>query len=224
VMQNGSNVVSADFCGATMREVERAFGGVGVYLNGALGGMVTPEAQKNRWDEVHRVGAGVAKAAIDALRTAKPAKISRLLMQTREVGIPLENAQFRAALAAGLLEQGAGGRGQGADGPMPLAPRSMPPVSIDPSLTTAVSRIVLGDAEIVTVPGELLPGPGLALRAAMRGKYRFIIGLGHDELGYILDPADFDRHLYRYERSMSVGKQTWPLVFAALKGLMEGRG
>src|SRR5205814_1608331 len=47
VMQNGSNAVTADFCGIVVRDLEREFGGTGLYLNGALGGMVTPEAQKN---------------------------------------------------------------------------------------------------------------------------------------------------------------------------------
>jgi hypothetical protein len=230
VMQNGSNDLTADFCGVTMREVERAFGGVGVYLNGALGGMVTPEAQKNRWDEVHRVGAGIAKAAIDALKTAPPVDIHRLEMQTREVEIPLENPRFRLALAVGLLEPAwlrrpvpgppvPPAEAAGAAGSPPAVENS--PLSTDARITTAVSRILLGDAEIVTVPGELLPGPGLELRAAMRGRYRFLIGLGHDELGYILDPADFDRDLYRYERSMSVGKQAWPRIFTALKDLMR---
>jgi hypothetical protein len=54
----------------------------------------------------------------------------------------------------------------------------------------------------------------------MHGTYRFIIGLGQDELGYILVLKDFDRELYHYERSMSVGKQTWPLLFQPLKELI----
>ena len=47
-----------------------------------------------------------------------------------------------------------------------------------------------------------------------------IAALGNDELGYILDTEDWDRDLYRYERSMSVGKQTWPLLSDAAKELL----
>jgi hypothetical protein len=48
-----------------------------------------------------------------------------------------------------------------------------------------------------------------------------IEALGNDELGYILDTADFDLKRYSYEKSMSVGKQTWPLLFEAAQELLR---
>ena len=230
VMQNGSNAVTADFCGAARREIEREFGGVGIYLNGALGGMVTPEAMKNRWDEVERVGTGIAQTVVSALKSARPGTISRIKVRRREITLPLENQKFKAALAAGLLDSplqsvesrvpvpGKSALTRPPDGPSsPAAPPTV-------YLSTEIACIRMGDAEIVTVPGELLPMPGLALRAAMHGNYRFIFGLGQDELGYILDASDFDRELYHYERGMSVGKQTWPLLFQPLKELIAESG
>jgi hypothetical protein len=230
VMRNGSFAMTADFCGATMREVERAFGGVGIYLNGALGGMVTTDGQTNRWEEVDRIGTGIGRVAVQALRKARQEPPGHLDIQSRLVELPLENERFRAAVMAGLLElpeTGTNTRRPGEAGIETERETSEAKSAVTSSvreppktMSTEVTLIRLGNAAFVTVPGELLPRPGLALRAALKERYRFIIGLGQDELGYILDPADFDRQLYRYERSMSVGKQTWPILFQALQDLM----
>ena len=55
----------------------------------------------------------------------------------------------------------------------------------------------------------------------MPGRYRMVVALGNDELGYILHPDDWPRDLYKYERSMSVGPQTWPLLESAARELLR---
>jgi len=169
---------------------------------------------------VERVGKGIASVAIKALKKSPRSPVDKLQVRRREIALPLDNPRFRAALSAGLLEMPSPSR---VVAPLPAAGASGPETAsqVPDSLNTEITHVQLGEAEFVTVPGELLPRPGLALRAAMTPKYRFIIGLGEDELGYILDPADFSRDLYRYERSMSVGPNTWPLIFDALKSLQR---
>lgn len=199
VMMGANREVTADFCGYTLRRIEAKLGGVGIYLNGALGGMVTPDVSEHSFFEAFRVGDGIAVAALRAL-TGRPAEpVTRLAVQSRTFTIPLENASFRMALVAGLLKG----------------------TLMDGALTTEVTRLDLGGVTLVTVPGELLPRPGLALRERMPGAYRMIVGLGNDELGYILHPEDFDRDLYRYERSMSVGREAWPRIEEALGQLLS---
>jgi hypothetical protein len=198
VMMDQNRLVTADFCGYTLKQIEAKLGGVGIYLNGALGGMVTPDVRERTFEEAQRVGDGVAAVALQALAERPAATMRRLALRSRTVEIPLENAQFKAAITAGLLK----GTLQGS------------------ALTTEVCRLDLDDAVLVTVPGELLPRPGLALRERIAAPYRLILGLGNDELGYILHPDDFDRDLYRYERSMSVGRQAWPKIEEALGKLL----
>jgi len=87
------------------------------------------------------------------------------------------------------------------------------PVAGDqPSIHTLVYDIKLGDAEIVTVPGELLPEvfygvekhrrtdceqadtgrpKEVDVRRRMTGKFKFIFGLCPDEFGYIVPGYDF---------------------------------
>jgi hypothetical protein len=204
VMMDQNRLVTADFCGYTLKQIEAKLGGVGIYLNGALGGMVTPDVRERTFEEAQRVGDGVAAVALQALADRPAAIMRRLALRSRTVEIPLENPQFKAAITAGLLKGTLQGSARGS--------------TVD--LTTEVCRLDLDDAVLVTVPGELLPRPGLALRERIAAPYRLILGLGNDELGYILHPDDFDRDLYRYERSMSVGRQAWPKIEEALGKLL----
>ena len=91
----------------------------------------------------------------------------------------------------------------------------------DPHVDTEVWRVDLGPVTWISIPGEILPRPALALKAKMPGKYKMIVALGNDELGYILDPEDYPRDLYKYERSMSVGPQAWPRLWEAAQKLIR---
>jgi hypothetical protein len=55
----------------------------------------------------------------------------------------------------------------------------------------------------------------------MTAKYRILVGLGNDELGYIIPKEDFDPT--KYEESMSVGPKAAPMIEAKLKALLTGR-
>lgn len=74
------------------------------------------------------------------------------------------------------------------------------------------------------------------LRHHMKAPYKFIIGLGNDELGYIVPANDFVPPVYKprprygtdrcgdhdhYEETMSVGSQAAPLISKAIVELLE---
>ena len=44
------------------------------------------------------------------------------------------------------------------------------------------------------------------------------VALASDELGYILDPSQYDDPEFGYERSVSIGRDTAPALEAALAG------
>jgi len=88
------------------------------------------------------------------------------------------------------------------------------------NIVTEVCRITIGDAEFLTLPGEVLPNIGFYLKSLMHGRPRFLLGLTSDELGYILTPEDYGLELYRYEASVSVGSQLEPLMVQNLRALM----
>jgi hypothetical protein len=196
---NKSKALTSDFVGPVRDAVEQRFGGVALFLNGALGGMVTPKISGHTFEEVERVGRGVGQAAVKALEQAEPVQAEPLRVRRRELRLPLDNDGFKLLSAARVLDS----------------------VSTDGTVPTEVWRVDVGPVTWVTIPGEILPKPALALKAKMPGKYKMIVALGNDELGYILDPEDFDTKRYSYEKSMSVGKKTWPLLFEAAQDLLK---
>lgn len=196
---NKSKAITSDYVGLVRDAAEKRFGGVALFLNGALGGMVTPKVSGNNFPELERVGRGVGAAAVEALEHGAPVSADTLRIRRKELRLPLENDGFKLLSAARVLDS------EAKDGTVP----------------TEVWRVDLGPITWMTIPGEILPKPALALKARMPGKYRMIVALGNDELGYILDPDDFDLKRYSYEKSMSVGKKTWPMLFQAAQDLLN---
>jgi hypothetical protein len=196
---NKTHAMTSDYVHYVREAAEQRFGGVALFLNGALGGMVTPKISGHTFEEMQRVGEGVGRAAVEALEGAKAEAAVPLSIRRRAVSLPLENEKFKLMTRGKVLE------GELADDKVP----------------SEVWRVDLGEVTWITIPGEILPRPALALKEKMPGKYPMIVALGNDELGYILDPEDYDKKLYSYEKSMSVGKQTWPLLFQAAQELLK---
>jgi hypothetical protein len=119
--------------------------------------------------------------------------------QRRVFEVPLDNPRFKALVG------------------LKIFPKSEMKGS---NLETEVCRITIGDAEFLTLPGEVLPNIGFYLKGLMHGHPKFLLGLTCDELGYILTPEDYGLELYQYEASVSVGNQLEPLMVQNLKALM----
>ncbi|MFN3650347.1 MAG: neutral/alkaline non-lysosomal ceramidase N-terminal domain-containing protein [Armatimonadota bacterium] len=196
---NKSKALTSDYVHYVREAVEAEHGGVALYLNGALGGMVTPKIKEHTLPEMERVGRGVGAAALRAIAEAKPIEIEAIELRRRSVSVPLENSGFKLMLGAKILE------GELRDG----------------ALETEVWRVDLGPVTWITIPGEILPRPALALKKRMPGRYPMVVSMANDELGYILDPDDYGKDRYKYERSMSVGKETWPRLEAAARELLR---
>jgi hypothetical protein len=87
------------------------------------------------------------------------------------------------------------------------------------SLTTQLNLINLGNAQILTIPGEALPNIGYYLKRKMHGESNLLFGLTNDAFGYILTKEDFDSFKrYSYISRTSLGERTGDiLVTEALK-------
>jgi hypothetical protein len=196
--------LTADYPQHIYRIVEQRLGGMALFVNGALGGMVTVDARANTFEEAERIGSAVADTAVRAAREAQPVENPTLRVQRRVFATALDNERFRAGVAAGVI---------------PLA-------SDGGTFDTEVNLIRIGRAvAMATVPGELLPKLGFWIRDAARERLGvatcFLLGLANDELGYILAEEDFDLPLYQYERSMSVGRALGTQVVQNLMGIMK---
>lgn len=65
-------LLTSDYVGYLRRRVEGVLGGTAIFLNGALGGMVTVDAESNSFEEAERIGFAAAETALEAARLAEP--------------------------------------------------------------------------------------------------------------------------------------------------------
>jgi hypothetical protein len=79
----------------------------------------------------------------------------------------------------------------------------------DGSASTQVNLINLGNAQILTIPGEALPNIGYYLKRKMHGEHNLLFGLTNDAFGYILTKVDWNSFKrYDYISETCLGEMT----------------
>jgi hypothetical protein len=103
------------------------------------------------------------------------------------------------------------------------SPLKYPHDDSDKSITTRMNLVNLGDAQIITIPGEALPNIGFYLKRQMKGKNNLLFGLTNDAFGYILTKVDFNSYdRYEYISGTSLGEMTGEILIEnALKLIAE---
>ena len=213
----GSNnqLVSSDFPHGTRERLESTFGGTSVYFSGSVGGLMTPlgvdipgYGSSVSWERTYAIGHMVADAAAGALTSAPLVGINDLAYKRREFYMHADNTALNGLNAAGVFDIPTyiGANSWGMDGHTDgvYAGRT------GPQFQTEMVAVKFGPALFLTVPGELFPEIELGgygrpdCAAADTGRpyepviseqfdseYQFILGLGQDELGYIVPGYDF---------------------------------
>jgi len=202
-----AGICSPDLVGPLYERLAASGGGVGIFMNSAQGGMVTadnrlPEGREARtWLECQRIGNLLADEALRIVRDAPLQNSPKLSCAARALTLPVDSPLMRA-----LLKQLPGAPAGGAD-----------------SVTTQLNLINLGDAQILTIPGEALPNIGYYLKRKMKGRHHLLFGLTNDAFGYILAKEDYDSfERYAYISRTSLGEGTGEiLVNEALKFINE---
>ena len=203
VLGSSLGICSPDLIGPLYDRIEAKGGGTGIFMNGAQGGMVTadnrrPEGREARtWEECQRIGTLLADEAMRIVEDAPEQSSPKLFCAARSVTFPVDSLLMRA-----LMKQLPGGSDSGGV-----------------SVTAQVNLVNLGNAQIITIPGEALPNIGYYLKRKMRGENNLLFGLTNDAYGYILTKEDFDSFKrYTYISRTSLGERTGEiLVNEALK-------
>lgn len=243
-------------------------GGVTVFLNGAVGGMMTSLGAKvldpdgivhdreDRWLKTDVIGALVGELALDALAGGEVVEEVELAIGADAFRLPVDNTAFKAMFQVGNFDH------RTAYG---LADFDDDDAEID----SEMNILQIGPLRIVTWPGEVLPevvlggkdgaftpqgvplvrpdnphppdvslmpdGPYLLEQTG--GELNWILGLGNDEVGYIIPTWQFKvdeavPYLQQapgdhYEETNSLGPETSPILearHAALVGWLNGEG
>ena len=218
-MESGNTLITSDFPHAVREAVEKKYGGTAIYMSGDIGAVEIIGDSNNKADDRIRfdgkeyplkpsskrpeytferteaIGRDVAKAVFDALGRSEWSGVSGIDLKKAMLRSPMDNAGYLFLASKGVLDT------------MP-----MPREGERPDLETTVYAITIGDAQIITTPGELFPEvfygvdkyrrrdcagadtrrpaePGV--RDRMTKKYKFVFGLCPDEFGYIVPGYDF---------------------------------
>ncbi len=220
--------------------VVAGLGGTAVYFNGAIGGLMTTRPSnaikdpfadtsysKPSFKKIKAQGEQLALLAFAALATPDTVVDNFSIgLQAKTVYFPLDNLVFRLGKITGLLKRSVKGWF---------------------NMRSEVAAFELGPATFVCIPGEIYPEiinggiespPGQdfvldpietpAIRNMMHGKYRFVLGLANDEIGYIIPKSEWDEeppYLYEPENSTygevnSLGPDTAPILYKEIKDIL----
>ena len=196
VLTKQNKRVTSDFAHYAYGRLEEKLGGVAVYVNGALGGMVTPLVTANSFREAARCGHTLADSVVSGMRGEQLVLEGRLRSIREPLALAMDNSGFRTLAEAGVIHR-----------------------QFSDSIRTEVGALSIGSLLIATVPGEALPSIGFALKSAMKSNYRMVFGLANDELGYLIPSSDWREN--EYEETMSLGKTAGDVVLRETLRLIE---
>jgi hypothetical protein len=194
VLSRRRSDVSADFVGA-LCDAWRARGhGQAVFVNGALGAMVSPAVKDRDPHGANAMGHALCEVAEKALAGASQLQVDSIEVRRRDLFLPMESL----GLALGRQTT--------------VVPR---PTHAG-WLRSTVGYLRLGSLEIACVPGEMEPGLAERLRRTSGRPRLLVFGLVDDEVGYLMAERDARADDFAYERSMSPGANAGERVVRAL--------
>jgi hypothetical protein len=193
VLGPDADVCSPDLIGPLYDRIAVQGGGTGIFMNSAQGGMVTADnrigggREARSYAECQRIGHLPADEALRIIAAAEDQKDPKLFCAARPLILPIDSPLMRQL--------------------MKMLPGYEQPN--EASVTTQLNLVNLGDAQILTIPGEALPNIGYYLKRRMKGRHNLLFGLTNDAFGYILTKEDYDSFKrYEYITRTSLGERT----------------
>ncbi len=194
VIGSKQGILSPDLCGPLYDRIENKGGGIAIFMNGAQGGMVTADnrldkdKEANTWEECIRIGELLADEALRLVATAPTQKDPKLNCWSRTIKFPITNPSMQYILKYSSV---------------------IPPSSDLSSTSTRLNYLEIGNAKVLTIPGEALPNIGFYVKRKMNTENPFLFGLTNDAFGYMLTKVDFNSFKrYDYVTRTSLGEMT----------------
>ncbi len=207
VLGNEVGILSPDLVGPLCEKLEADTGGTAIFVNSAQGGMVTADNRlldqprdplraywkdARTWDECLRIGHRMADEAQRIVKNAAAQPDPTLFCDAIDVRFPVESLLMWAVIVGSPLKY---------------------PHNADHSITTRINLLNIGDAQVLTIPGEALPNIGFYLKRKMRGRHNLLFGLTNEAFGYILTKVDFNSFpRYDYVSRTSLGEMTGEIL------------
>jgi hypothetical protein len=187
-----------------------------MFMNGAQGGMITADNRlldkpsdplkakwhdARTWEECLRIGHLMAFEAKRIIKDAELQTDPDLACYAKQVKFPVESELMWTIIMGSPLKY---------------------PHNEDRSITTRINLVNIGNAQILTIPGEALPNIGFYLKRHMKRDNHLLFGLTNDAFGYILTKVDFDSFKrYEYVSRTSLGEMTGEILIENALSLIE---
>jgi hypothetical protein len=249
--------ITADYICYTIQHLQQSQKCPILYLTGTVGGLMTTlglpvkdlsgrELADGTFEKSERYGTLVGELADRALKNAVPVTLTPFDIRSRTVLVPVDNKNFVLASQIGVLNR-----------PMYHWDGNPTPKQFTPTkdtnnpvaLKTEVGYMKLGDLEVAIIPGEIYPelvlgkvqdpvDPGAdfpdaaiepSIYGQLTGKHRMIVGLGNDEIGYIIPKRQWDVKApfcyglkkAQYGEVNSVGPEAAPILCNTFRDLVN---
>jgi hypothetical protein len=200
-------VVSPDLIGPLYDRIAEKGGGTGIFMNSAQGGMVTADVRGpdgkdiQTWEECQRIGNLLADEALRIIATAEPPSAPTLFCTNTTIRFQVDSPVMRQIIKLS-----------------PLGYKN----DNEAVVSTTLNLINIGDAQILTIPGEALPNIGYYVKRKMHGRHNFLFGLTNDAFGYMLTKVDFNSFKrYEYVSRTSLGEMTGEDYISQALALVE---
>lgn len=254
VLWSGNTALTSDFVHYVRTGIEHGLtygnnvvkpgiGGQVVYINGALGGLMTTldstpvvDSVLNEtlltpsFEKARTVGYRVSEAILDGLAQGKETEVSdsKLEWTSKSLLLPVDNLKFRAAALLKVIRRKfeAGFKTRSEVGLLQLGDTWIGtiPGELYPEIANGGVEAPAGNDFNLTAPVEVPP-----LRTEMRGAMNMLIGLTNDQIGYIIPRSQWDQkapHTYGathapYGEENSLGPNTAPTIHKSLLELFR---
>jgi hypothetical protein len=214
ILSTKRKLISPDLCGPLYDRIEAKAGGIAVFMNSALGGMITADNRRengreaNDWEECIRIGNLLAD---EALRIIEPAPLQEdpdIYCTSEMINLPVESEEMRYIFKNS-----------------PILNRAADDNNFS-VISTQLNLLNIGKAQVITIPGEALPNIGYYIKRHMKTDQPFMFGLTNDAFGYILTKVDYDSFdRYNYITRTSLGEMTGEIyIKEALKLIQKNPG
>lgn len=200
VLGDHTTDVSADYLSFVYSEIERRVGGSVLAIQRGLGGVEPIPQGVNDMAEAERAMKSIAGVAIEAAMHAyenlKWQEEPRLTLRRFACRFPVTSPEVLKAHGMGLMSVSPDGGVQ----------------------NNEMFLIEIGGAQFLTVPGEPHPEVIFKLTDMMTGRFKFVLGMAQDEIGYIVP-----RELFNpagIQELLSAGKDNEFVVLTAAAKLL----
>lgn len=258
-MASKNTELTSDYVGYTVNELAKRQGCPVAYFTGTVGGLMTTLRVKIKdstgkllddgmWEKTEILGKEVAIGADKALKEAKPVELTPFTVRSKSIHIPVRNELYKILWRAGVMKRPFY---VWENTPTPAKPVLSEDLTKQGALVTELGYMRLGDLEVAVIPGEIYPelvlgkvqdpvDPGAdypdapiepSIYGQFKAKHKMIIGLGNDEIGYILPKRQWDakapfcygRKKDQYGEENSIGVDAGPIICDEFKKLVGGK-